>query len=159
MEPRPKDSNPNILRAAAKSVAADVVQWLGGKEPLDEVTEELTEILLKTSDYDGYNLANELERSYSYDPDEELVDIMGKIKWKIMTEHNTAIKNWIAGYKIKPNLEIGTKVKWKKKDGEVTGISLDRGTYTVFVESAGHVREGQGAHGYCVNWEDLDGGI
>jgi hypothetical protein len=110
---------------------------------------EALEYVFRRKSYvsDGYDLAKEIEE-YGVDPDARLVEILDRSFFIGNGLMEDAEKKWIKAYRIKPHLEIGTKVIVKrggfggKKEGVITGYREEEAKYLVMIPSEGMTENG-----------------
>jgi hypothetical protein len=149
--PRPTRNDPQILAAAAKRLAPKVKQWLGHDDdtPIGDIEADLI-MALRYND-DGYEIAKELDGTYS--PDAQLVEILDDASWDRSRALEIACTAWVEENKLQP-IPVGTRVTWpRKKDyGEgVVGHNFPDGRATVAFEKLGQ----KVGTGYIVEWEQL----
>jgi hypothetical protein len=141
----------------ATALKADLETWTGGSIS-DSYLEELAKILGLSHSWDAYALAKEMERA-GYAPDENLVDILEGVAGLAFEAQRLLAAEWVRTLNIKPAFHLGQTVSFQRRQhtylGEITNINLREATYTIFVESEGHVREGTGCHGWILNFEDV----
>lgn len=170
MEKRPSLTDDKYFELLADKLAPEVVKWFeqnGDVVDVSEVKEELTCVLSNVFiDCDGYKVAKELEQSFSYDADSELVAILSEnINFYSSDVLSQMTKKWAEDNNVKIELKIGDTVKVKchsrKNDkleefvGEIVNVYEDSAKYSVYIEELGHVRRGIGTHGMIVNCEDV----
>ena len=164
--PRPIRHSDDMLRATARELAKSVHRWQNGSSNVtDKEMQEIENDLFyalddHASDLDGYKLSRTLERDKYWDVDSELVDILGQADITLFALHRKAVIQWVKDNDIQPRLDVGALVPVRYRDklcgGEIVRVDRQHAEYTVFIESEGHVREGQGTHGTIVAFETLD---
>ena len=152
---RPSRTDVAILDAAIDEILPEIERWADG-EDVSDARDILRRILGR--DGDAYVLAREFEHA-GWTPDFSFVEFLDDADSIYRRVYADAIRKWVASG-VKPRLTIGAHVTLPpgldaSADGEVTAINPD-GTYTVFVPSFGHVREGLGIHGRIFTWEALE---
>lgn len=154
--PRPGRRSQDCLIRVATALKADLETWTGGSIS-DSYLEELAKILGLSHSWDAYALAKEMERA-GYAPDENLVDILEGISGLAFEAQRLLAAEWVRTSNLKPAFHLGQTVRFQRHQrfylGEITNINLKEASYTIFVESEGHVREGMGCHGWILNFED-----
>lgn len=172
---RPQIHDEDILKKAIDSLLPEILNWLnaGGGAPIDkDDEEEISEIRdqvyygieSETPFFDAYKICKNIDDRYMWEADAELVNVMEGVWNSVDKEYRLRVKSWVADNAIKPKFEIGNIVKfkpdvWKKDnilDGEITNLNVDRGEYTVFCESMGHVKKGIGTHGRIFKFEEIE---
>lgn len=185
---RPQQSD----RWVARCVAEELYRMLCEELPDDfsadaDDREEAIEQLAAVADpwNDGYQIARDLERRYSWDCDKAVADVLDEVSSIAYDAVDQAVVAWVAATKPAPPFQPGTMVVVKHKLRDVVGEIVDvaasdaaenarpvkpgtkrfesksaeryaaRAQYLVYVESLGHVRSGQGTHGLIVAWEDV----
>lgn len=165
-QPRPDERHDLVVRRVVEEVLQEVMDWRGATGEFDDDPEEVRSELLDEVSHgdDGYGICRKLDSS-GWTPDSELVGILDDLPWHKVTKG--AVKRWLLDNQVAPKLAIGEAVKvydehWGVRpmpstapllEGEVVRVDLEGGTYTVFVPSLGHVREGLGSHGRIYDWE------
>lgn len=77
-----------------------------------------------------------------------------------MGAHYEVVESWVVRNGLKPEFKVGDRVKVPHRAksepvvGDVYEIDAKRAQYRVYVESLGHVREGNGTHGLIIGFED-----
>jgi hypothetical protein len=156
---RPSRTDFQVITVAAKALVSKVQNWCNDDASTDDETLQHLMDALQYGDTDGYKLASRLEDRHGYDPDEELVDILSAASFKIYDAHKEAVRKWVAENNIQPQFAVGQIVKYKvnryskSQTGEITKIDTETAQYTIFDESAGHVRSGVGTIGFVVPYE------
>lgn len=167
-QPRPDEFHDLVVRRVVEEVLQEVMDWQGSTGEFnddEDAAEEVRKDLLEAISYgdDGYGICRDLDSS-GWSPDSELVDILDNLEWHAVTR--AAVKRWVLDNQVAPRLAVGAPVKVYDhhfegkptssseplREGEVVRVDLDGGTYTVFVPSLGHVREGVGSHGRIYPW-------
>lgn len=161
---RPTRDDPFVINETSERVCDEIMEWLkcnGEDFDRKEILEHAKEIIMQSwGIYDGYYLAKKLEFKYSYCPDTDLVDRLDGTRSIINIAYEKCVTKWIQENNILPKINVGTKVKFKHKkdecEGEIYKIDNVGGTYYIFCEQLGHVKEGPGTHGEVVNWEIIE---
>ena len=127
----------------------------------DELVCCLTDAINSAGCANGYEIAKELDRQGVCCPDSQVVEMLDSADVIETLLLDDVVKKWVAWENITPKLHIGStaKVEYRGKGkvvGEITRIDHERATYTVFIESLGHVREGVGTHGICLPYEECE---
>lgn len=151
--PRPKTSDPAIIRKAAELLAPEVADWCGDGTP----AEELIPVLEKAMRWrrNGYELARELD---SYEPDAQLVEILDSAEHLKSRAKEKACEEWVKAEGLEPP-PIDSEVTDSTNPQNGTGIVLQNwpdGRSTVSFASLGHVTKGNGCHGLLLDWEKLE---
>lgn len=160
-ESRPRLYDDSILRAVAKELSFEVERWLGEKNTQSSIEQDLFEAMkdCTISDFDGYDLARQLEREYGYVPDSNLVEILSSAYVHAMREHRKQISEWIERNNIQATRKIDEKIKCcnqgKIVEGVIFAVYPKTLQYGVYVESLGHVKSGNGTRGLMVNAEEI----
>lgn len=94
-----------------------------------------------------------------YEPDSQLVELLDNAYWLHHKAHEKAIREWVKGWNIKvpwsPEQNVRIKHKGQLISGVVAEIQSDKATCTVRCPQLGHVRDGEGSHGFIINSEDI----
>jgi hypothetical protein len=135
----------------------DIAQWMGGAVT-DGERDDIIHAVRWSSD--GYDRARELDRK-GWAVDAALVELLSDVDGEIYRAHATAVKQWIDATGARPHLNVGASVVLPAgvdagAAGEIISVSEIAGSYTVFVPSLGHVRDGLGTHGRIFAWEMLE---
>ncbi len=148
-------------RAVADKLADDVMQWIGNEAIWEQVIADLEYAL--GYGIDGYSIAKHLERGRNWDADAELVEAVEGAYFIKHALYDAAVQDWVVANAIKPKLPVRKSVKVKNRasndevvDGVISSIDEKRGTYTVFVESMGHVRPCSGTIGIVLPFEEVE---
>jgi hypothetical protein len=141
--PKRPTATEDIIRTAAKELLKDPV-FMG----IDEMyAEDIVEAY--DSFYDGYELAKELDNRYGWDINIEMVNSLDGMDSIVSNMVREKEREWVKEYDIKPELEVGTKIK----QGIIKGVDEYRpATYKV-------QREVETRKGYyrLVKFEDAEG--
>jgi hypothetical protein len=152
--PRPTLYDPAVITSAAKQLAPAVKQWCEDSAvTVEEIETDLAKAL--KFDDDGYAIAREMDGQY--DPDARLVEILDQAYGAKTAALRALERDWVQANQLQP-LPLESKVRWAKKPAAGVGIVVrndDAGRATVMFPSLGHVRQGNGGHGFIVNWEEL----
>lgn len=156
LHPRPGRRSKDCLLRVAAALKAELENWTG--EPMSNSNmEKLAEMLGHSHSWDAYGLAKEMEH-VGYSSDETLVGILEGVSGHAFEAQRTLAKEWVRTLNLKPAFHLGQTVRFQRHKrfylGEITNINLKEASYTIFVESEGHVREGTGCHGWILNFED-----
>ena len=152
--PRPKNHDPEVIRAAAEKFAPQVVEWCNDESPLEDVTNDLVKAMRFCSD--GYKIAKELDHIYS--PDARLVEILDSAGMFKSSAREAACEKWVKENEMEAPL-IGASVTCSKHSDAGIGVvvrNFKDGRSTVSFSSMGHVLEGKGTHGFILDWETLE---
>jgi hypothetical protein len=155
---RPSRYDAEVIEAAINDIIPAIEEWASGEDVSDAA-----EILRKAIPYDGtdsYRLAKAFDRA-GWDVDSGLLDALESADVAVYSACDAAVRKWIAREGIGPRIGVGAPVVFPSgadhgTHGEIIGIDRERGTYTVFAESLGHVRVGLGTHGRIFTWEALE---
>ena len=152
---RPKRSDGYVLDNVAIEFGKTLYKWAGDgdeKGCIDDAKK-----LLKNSyviNYDGFELAKELEDRFFYTGDSELVEVCDDLIWIVRKEHTKHIIEWVRINDIVPVFTIGTVVSFNlsktQRMGKISKIDLLEATYTIEHLDA----DGQ-LHNYIINYEDV----
>lgn len=156
---------PSLNDKAVRAVALDemvglVRDWLSNDGRMDEACEAETREILDDHMWhsNGFEIAKAFDRR-GFSVDAELVQLLDDATGAIYQAHARAVREWVTAANPQPKLAIGSPVVTpgpKQADGEIVKIDPRDATYTVFVESLGHVREGMGTHGLIYVWEAVE---
>jgi hypothetical protein len=160
MKPRPERHDPEVFEIAFAAFWPKLWKYLKAAPDITDNTEQewkdsAHKILHNNYEIDGYRLAKDFEDG-NWSVDADFVDVADGWDDALRAALHKFIEEWITSEGIKPKLAVGTKVRvdvspnrWKLdlRDGEVTAIMDKRGEYSVFVESAGHIRSNSGKSG------------
>lgn len=153
---RPKRGDAAVIDRAARELLPDVMQWLDGEGEEERTYQDLRKVLDRAFEYDGYDLAQEMDR-LGYESDAELVEILDG--GGINDAHRAVVEEWVRAHDLRLSLPIGTQViarlYQRTVTGEVTALHPKTAEYTVMVPSEGHVKTGPGTHGYFVGFENV----
>lgn len=167
---RPKETE-IITAIGMGKLAIEVHKWLSQDSEPNETVEEIQEDLMEIYDSfsDGFALAKKLDDK-GWEVNTDLVNILDNAQSYIYTALNNAVQAWVEQYDIKPPFPIGHKVKItnnrkritnkaefiaQEVSGEITKIWEKEAKYTIYCESLGHVRVGEGTHGIVKNYEEV----
>lgn len=155
--PRPARSDVAVIHAATEALLPGIEEWASG-EDVSDAREVLRDALRR--DTDGYEMARAFDRA-GWSVDFQLAGILNEADSEISRAHRLAVREWIAVSGARPKLSLGTPVVLPPgmnagAEGEITCIEDAAGSYTVFVPSLGHVRDGLGTHGRIFTWEALE---
>jgi hypothetical protein len=151
--PRPKNTDDEIIRAAAVKLTPRVQEWLKqGGDDMDEI--DVVDDLAKAMRFesDGYGVARELDHA-GWSPDAHLVDILDgtyQMNYDALTE---ACKAWVIATGAQ-EIPVGSIVLWKKhswpapKEGVVTKNRAEGKSVVSF--------DGETVLGYIIEWEKLE---
>jgi hypothetical protein len=170
--PRPKDSDPEVIEAAARRALPHVMRWLGkdaDNNPEEEVLQDLIEVVSRETDC--YRMAERLENRHHWECDSELVDILGYAD--AHSVRRDFEQGWVKASGIRPTRKIGQWVQvvcgWPRKPqvGQITAIDERWGYYTVTIPALGHIdprdrdatdaalrEKGSATSGYNFAWEE-----
>lgn len=156
--PRPKIHEDRFHLAAVDAIWPEVKRWLSsrGKHPSDSDLDLLKRATKYRRYDDGYKIARELDRD-GWEPDEELVDILGGLSNYVRRAYRDGVKQWVTEFGVEAPLPIGTVVKHRDYPGEtgiVAAVHADVAEYTIRYASHGHVEQGLGTHGFILFAED-----
>lgn len=158
---RPSWNDLAVRELAADELLPQFAEW-SGAELDEEQAAEVRKLLVDGMRWhgNGYDFAKEFE-SAGWEPDHDLVDLLENIN--TFGAHRKLVREWIAATGATPRLAVGTAVVLPEgKDagvaGEIVRVNEGDGTYTVYCESLGHVREGlgTGTTGRIFAWETLE---
>jgi len=154
--PRPTSKSVEIKQKLAEVIGQKVFEWCNEETPLEDCIITSEKILEQSYNEDGYQLAKYFEDD-GFGSDSELVGILDSIWWerdKILNEH---IKKWVKEDNIQPQLNIGDKVKYKRRKEEVIAeiarIDKDVAQYLTYIEGIGQIK---GKSGHIINFEDCE---
>lgn len=103
---------------------------------------------------DGYEIAKELDRYHHWDCTMEMLEYLDWYGYALRQLIETAQKQWAAENKIKPPLEVGTRVIVKNGDaGTIVGIN-EYGAAQFLVAIDGEESMAGGTRRRIVNFED-----
>lgn len=164
--PRPSRMDDDVLKEAAIPLGKQVFEWSEEDEAdqLQGYIDDIYTALKETYDLDGYKLSKYLEDRNHYSSDYALVNILNSASYCVLTALNIRIKKWIDDWGIKPELAVGTRVKFmdprskKTVIGTITKIYENNGTYSVNCPELGHINPEHkgitGTLGAIIPWED-----
>jgi len=176
-KPRPDEYSKEVKQEVLFSLFPKVIEWLENngesfydEEDDEEETEELEGVkkqLLDVLQYneDGFGMAYALRDRHSWEPDDELVDILKSANF--YETKQKAVLAWLRDNNVKPKLELGAKVKIKVQPFENNKLCLkdhigdgiivqirDEGEYVVGIPELGHNIERK--CGRIIAWEELE---
>ena len=161
-EPRPSLHSPEIAGETAKSLLKQVLAWFSSagcenadsEEDKAEILEQLTEAISDSMFYglDGYQIAKSLDDHSHWDVDSALVEICDNAFHHASGAVSKLTKAWKEKNNIVARFKVGDKVVVKRKhkddvQGEIVTVYDDDAKYSVFCESLGHIRGGEGKCG------------
>jgi len=157
--PRPSERDDTILLEAGFAFKEEIRKTLGVHLDVDD--EDLVSFFRGSYSMDGYELTKAFEDEFHIDGCMGLCEILDNFFFQVHMIADKAVKVWIEVNEVKPDHKIGDKVVWaqspgREEDFEITGIDTVRARYLLFSEAAGHVRTGDGTHGYSVEFEKVD---
>jgi len=152
---RPNINDEAVVKYAAEKLLPDMINWLGED---DEAESEILEDLIKAIQYadDGYEIAKRLDGNYS--PDAALVDILDRASSYKRSALQSLCTEWVISEELEAP-QIGshvTHIRYNDAIGTVVRNCSD-GRSTVAFPTLGHVNEGNGCHGFILEWESLIG--
>jgi hypothetical protein len=157
---RPTWESPEVLEPAKTELAKKIMAWDGLKtfEQLEAYKTD-AEAALRHYNQDGYAIARMLESEKGYDPDENLVELLGGCRSHLThTPLTKAIRNWVASHHISTNLQIGDVVEFRQKalhrdeewiQGTITQLQLESATAYI------HLPNTPKTSNRVVTWEDI----
>jgi hypothetical protein len=170
---RPTYYSKEVVMLVVQKIMPEIVKWFENfeeitEEDIDNIREQLVDVLNNAFDKDGYEIAKELDRYWG--SDSELVYILDGLPFIFHDVKLFLVKKWIKDNNISPKYQKGDKVivessmlprKDRQKErynGEINNIYED-GSYSIFIEDLGHIREGIGTYGIILDWEKIDEAI
>lgn len=148
---RPSDRDPAVIRAVVEKLTKPILAWLRDGDSLDDEgdsLEGLERVLSNAYDWDGYRLAQDLDRA-GWCPDAALVEILSDAEHLRYEAHKKAVAAWSQANGLTPKYAVGQRVRFRTfhhgpQEGEIVGVDAGQLRYTVFVAAMGHVRRGAG---------------
>lgn len=110
--PRPTARRDAALRLGAAKVMADKMMKSGVLDKTDDIdwiAEQIEQAARCSTD--GYEIARELERRYSWDCDFEIADKLEKFSWILSSLEDAAQLEWATKYKVTAQLRAGSRVR------------------------------------------------
>lgn len=164
--PRPGIYDRLVTEKLLDMLMPRVLRWLkDGGENVDSLPKnEFVEIRSQLKDVvdfndDAYTIVKELDQSHYWQVDTELINIMEDVGFMRHKAHNTLVSEWVDRNGVCPKYSAGQRVTFKHHGvdqvGEVLTVEGKQAQYLVFCESLGHVRKGNGTHGFYLNFEDV----
>lgn len=118
---RPTQHDDAVIAAAAQIIGVRYAKWCA--EPLDQSHISSIGKMLKSCWYaDGYKMARELENIDYCDPDEDLVDILGRATCDLYDAERQAVAKWVQDNEIKVSFTAGASVETPDGSGKVVNI-------------------------------------
>lgn len=148
---RPSDRDPAVIRAVVEKLTKPILAWLNEAGSVDDEgdsLESLERVLSDAYDWDGYRLAQDLERWHYWQPDAALVEILSDAEHLRYEAHKKAVTAWSQANGLTPKYAVGQRVRFRTfhhgpQEGEIVGVDAKLLRYTVFVAALGHVRRGE----------------
>ena len=155
--PRPTAYDDEVIAEVVRRFGSKLKQWL--KLPVTEGSQEdLTNALKFVGRGETYRLARYLEDEAFWTVNDELLSALEAIESIWLGVEQSAVKKWVLDNRIEPEFKVGERVSISHKGeriiGEVCRIDHDLATYSVYVESLGHVRKGIGTLGFLIPYEN-----
>ena len=146
MSERPNRYGKEIDRQIVEKILPKVTEWMMGDEDESGLRNDLMEMLDQDHDGDGYKLARFLEREFYWSADSALVEILDDVPHERIKLHTDAVLEWVKANDIKPTLELGTRVKfkrngWEDVQGVIVGFYPETAQYTVAVDGSKYLVE------------------
>ena len=155
--PRPSQRDDSILLEASLAFKAEIRKTLGINLDVDD--EDLVRFFRHSFNCDGFELAKAMEDEFHIIGCMGLCEILDNFYWQVYQIAEKAMKSWVEINDVKPDHKIGDKVTWEMtpgRDTEFLIVGIDKcARYTLFSEAAGHVRTGEGTHGFLVEFEKV----
>jgi hypothetical protein len=133
--PRPSQHDPNVRHAAVASILPEVVEWIGHDTFKENQRDELVENLLHVlGEGDGYKAAYRLQLDRGWQPDEELVEILGSLSGCLSQAQRNFVRRWVEVCQVKPKLKVGDRVsapRMRIAEGTITKIEEETAEYLV----------------------------
>ena len=161
--PRPTKKDENIVKEFCKKTEEILSNWTGHTDE-DYIKDDSKKIVKQILEYhvtDGYKLSKYLDDDCNYyGIDFELADELNCLSQEFDSIYHKFIKEWVETYNIKCPFKKGDIVEFKIfKDtikGEIVDIYQNVAMVSVFCEKMGHVKEGCGVHGICIEYEKVN---
>jgi len=154
---RPTWNDPAVIKATAERLLPEVLGWLVSQGPREaDDGSVMRELEWGLGGYlDGYAIAKRLD---SWDPDAELVGILDGASRHSLEALDDAIAAWVRDNNVTIPLVVGDLVRNARGrwDGEVIDLKPETAEVLVYCAALGHVREGFGARGVYVPFEQLE---
>jgi hypothetical protein len=147
---RPKRSNPDIVVAAAREIAAACVEWDNGGGSIEDWVHDI--IKCRWDWGDGYKLARALEDRCHVEADLALAKALDGASYALWTAHDAAVRRWAEENDVRPTLTIGTHVATSRGDGVIGAIDEKRAIYLVV--PYGEEERFRNGGGMCIDYED-----
>lgn len=157
---RPTMTSETVLRATATEIAA-LIPDLGE----DAISNLMDALRSEAPFFDAYKIARHLEQHHGWDCGMEVVEAC-ETAWATAHEHMRGeLATWVSDNGIKPQKGLGTAVQvttrgpdgvLRQYDGEIVSLDPVHANYTVMIPALGHVREGAGARGLVLAFEQVD---
>jgi hypothetical protein len=113
MKEMPTRASIEVVAAVAKKLTPKVIEWENQPESdHQEVEDTLKELLTNNHDWDGFQLAKDLDDG-GWCPDAGLVEILDEATHLQITEHGRLVKEWIEANGVQPKFQVGDKVSFR----------------------------------------------
>lgn len=164
---RPRIHDDNIQEQAIDKFMPKFSKWC--QQDSEEELEAIKEELMERIDYgsDACEIMSDLKSYNCWSVDRDLLDLIEDTQHEMWEVYHREVKKWVKEQYIELEHAVGTNVKAKQglfdKEfvGEIIRLDPEEGTYLVFCEALGHVREsepmksGMRTTGTYVNCEDI----
>ncbi len=104
--PRPKFHEDVVVERAVEKILTDVRHWLDVRAQFQP--KNLKAQLTDCVDNNAYEYAKKLEQRDGWEPDGDLVDILGRLD--IRGAHQNVVRAWVTLYNVKIPFNIGDRV-------------------------------------------------
>ena len=115
---RPTRRDPAIRAAAIDAILPEVIEWLDGEGAADARDD-----LIACLDEDGYAFAKALENRCYWDPDAELVEILGGLN--LYAALRAAEKAWVEEHGITVPIAVGDRVMLRGQEAVIVKIEAE----------------------------------
>lgn len=163
-KPRPQSHDPDVVQrhmALIRERVAGFLRSINDEVNLDTAMQDVQKAMHYESD--GYRIAQSLE-SLGWEANAELVSVMDSLALERSQALAEAEQEWVKSQGTpKSGLVVGAQVRIIRGHptqtgncGEVLRIDDASAKCLVMVPDLGHVRTGQGTHGFLINIEDVE---
>lgn len=154
LTPRPVPRSEEILTKAVASIKDQIINWFESntdavaEEAEKDIENELLDVVRHNIDFDGYQLARELDEKYMWSADADLVDVLNNFGFHVDKCWRAAVEKWLEENKIKPALSVGSSVQLNQKgevvSGKIVNIFPETGSYVIQIDGQTYGRPQSG---------------
>lgn len=141
---RPRPNDANIRQVAIVEMAQELAEeWAeGGRTRKD--WENILNRITPNFRQNGYEIAKEVERYSSVQPDSTLVELLDNASYHLDRAHEEAVRQWVKHHNLKLSREVGDRVSTPWGEGKITELRPDIAQYIVTPDNDPRFSQGGG---------------